>query len=204
MLSIYKTSLVVTAACLIIIIGMFYFDRTINTWSKDHSNLITLLDVLVNLIIGLALFWVAFKANNIAKATQESSKQKLEAHERQIVKDNYVKLLKAIETAIASGVVKNESMFQFWEVNQSSKIELPEELHGFVESVVKIAEQSWIAYTYAYDHEGNAINMDKTDRSEKLKTASDKVQDLWELLKECGIPDKFGKYLRVNSLERGA
>lgn len=170
-------------------------------WSKDHSNLISLLDVFVNLIIGIALFWVAFRANSIAKATQESSKQKLEAHERQVVKDNYVKLIKAIELTIASGTVTNEPMFLFWEVNQSSRIELPEELYGFIESVVEIAEQSWIAYAYAYDLQGNAINMDKTDRPEKLKTASDKVQDLWSLLKDGGIPDKFGKYLRVGSVE---
>ena len=91
---------IISLIILVMLVGTaIYFSDEIECWASSHVNFLSAFDVLFTLLISLALLYVGWEANNIAKASRDQTKQdkteftrQLQEFERDIFRNNYKKI----------------------------------------------------------------------------------------------------------------
>ncbi len=194
------------ALALVIVFACFYFSLSIDGWASTRKDFIGLLDVLFNLLIGCSLFYIGWEANNIARASRESTSQSkiqhqshLREYERNIFKENYQLVNRGVELVWKMGCVEEEALSFFWQARDAARTELPNDIAEYTEKLRTTAQKAYAAYRFTYDANGQAINMDREERRAKVDEAHEAVG---ELLEEKPY-EIYRRHLRISSSKGG-
>lgn len=130
-----------------------HFWTSINSIAREYKPILYSIDVLFNIVIGIGLFVVARKANNIAKSNLELAKQEEINRNYQISKDDrevfysvYSKLSKAIGLVLTNGQVDNEARALFWQARDRARLELPTNIKEYTQQLFDTMNQAYILY----------------------------------------------------------
>ncbi|HBN22270.1 MAG TPA: hypothetical protein DD412_03435 [Holosporales bacterium] len=114
----------------------------INELLVKYHAVVSVFDTIVSIIISVGLFYVAFRANGIAKsnlqiAKQEKEKQiyKIHADERKIFHSVYNKLSNAITLVLESARVTEESKALFWQARDQARLEMPDDIKIYTQNL---------------------------------------------------------------------
>lgn len=160
---------------------------SIESWAKEHTNFVDFIGVLVNLIIGTALFYVGWEANKIATASTEQTEQsakefKANLHEtdKAVIRANYSKVSEALSLILQEGCVKDDSMRLLWQARDEARLELPEPIMDYTESLREKAQKAWAINKFLYDREGNVKNANHRNRDAKIEEEHKLLLDFME------------------------
>mgnify|MGYP001258927559 CR=1 FL=1 len=153
---------------ILILLGLpLYFDADIEVWASNNQNFLQAFNVLSNFLIGIALFYVGWEANEISKTNHIKNKQSrkeyrrlLNLDERAIFKENYDKVSKALSLVIRDGDVNEQAMALFWQARDEARLELPEEIATYTEKLRATAQKAWANNRFAYDRNGQPKNIE--------------------------------------------
>ncbi|TVQ81636.1 MAG: hypothetical protein EA357_12190 [Micavibrio sp.] len=105
-------------------------EQDLNTLEQG-LNLLEIIKLLVDIFIGGALVAVAWQANKIAKNQSE----KMSIEEKQVYRDNYQKISKAIGLIIRDGGVPQEVIALSWQAVDEAELLLPEDIVRYLKEV---------------------------------------------------------------------
>ena len=123
----------------------------LNELSKVYTPLLSAIDVVLGLFIGIALFWVAHRANNIAESNIELASQESQSRKYRISKDErelfhtvYSLLTEALGLVMKEGRVKGEAHAIFWQARDRARLELPEDIQEYTQVIFKKMHEAYL------------------------------------------------------------
>ena len=145
-----------------------------------------ILEIIVNLLIGGGLVYVGLQANSITKSNKAQASYQLKQYEREIFKDNYSKISKALGLVFRDGEVFEEAMDLFWDARDQARLELPQDIVDYTEELRKIASEAFASNRMCYDINGqpkSTHNPEDLDKAHKavLKLISENSYEKYRL-----------------------
>lgn len=139
---------------------------------------IEIFNTFINTLIGGALVALAFKANEIAKASKEANAMRLSDGERASFLRNFEKVSHSHGLVLQKGRGTAESWALLNAARLQASIELPEDVIAYITNFQDMIAESMCLYSFYYDEQGQPRNMDKHEERDR------KIKEHGELLKE--------------------
>lgn len=172
-------------------------------WGRDWLNqqatyyapLLDGLDKLIGIAISVALFWLAYQANKIAKSNlelaeqeKENRKYRISADERKIFYSCYEKLSKAGGLVLKNDAVDNETLGLYWQARDEARLQLPDELAAYAKKLFDIARKA------RRTKKGGSQSVEDK-RNEKVEEPDDYIGQLID-----ARPDKiFAQHMKIKT-----
>ncbi len=149
--------------------------------------------IFISALTSFALVYIGYEANEVAKSNRETNRIKLTQHEREIFKENYNKLSKAMRLIQIEGCVEREAISLIWQTLDEAKLELPNDITSYVESIRAKAQKAWAHHNFIFTTNGDPKNIHSPNRDKAIEEES---QLVLELYKETPYKT-YRKYLKI-------
>lgn len=148
---------------IILVMGLMWVDD-INTWAGTHTNFINLYSTLLSIFIMPAVAWVIkdnLDSNEIQSAKDliqaEAAREEyvsLSSHDRELFRKNYENVSEALSSITQNGGVQDEAMRLIWKARDQARLELPNDIMVYTESLREIAQKAWSGRKVCWDKDG--------------------------------------------------
>ncbi len=174
----------------------------LNQQAAHYAPFLDGLDKLIGIAISVALFWLAYQANKIAKSNlelaeqeKESRKYRINADERKIFYSCYEKLSKARELVLKNGAVDGATLELYFKARNEARLQLPDKLATYAQKLFDIARKAWaINDTHLYPKKGKSLP-EGDERNEKVEEHDNYIGQLLD-----ARPDKiFARHMKIKT-----
>ena len=174
----------------------------INETFKTYAPTLDAADKLIGIAISAGLFWLAHRANGIAKSNLELAKQekqsrkyRIDKDEREIFRAVYRNLSDALALVLRDGRVDHEALALFWQARDQARLELPVDIQEYSENLRVAANKAFaINELYLYPKNGESLPVGE-ERSKKV----DEHESHLSILLDAKPHEHFAKYMRVEA-----
>ncbi len=146
----------------------------LNETFKTYAPLLEGMDKVIGIFISAGLFWLAHRANAIAKSNLELAKQerlsrkyRIGADEREIFRSCYTKVSQACGLVLQNGRVDAEASALFWQARDQARLELPDDIAHYTEALRDASTKAFSIndnYLYPKTHPGLEPGEERTKK----------------------------------------
>ncbi len=180
---------------------MSWWEST-NDIFKTYAPTLEAADKLIGLAISAGLFWLAHRANGIAKSNLELAKQekqsrkyRIDKDEREIFRSVYRNLSDALALVLREGRVEHEALALFWQARDQARLELPDDIQEYSEKLRVAANKAFsINESYLYPKNGEGLPVGE-ERSKRV----DEHEEHLSILLDAKPHEHFAKYMKVEA-----
>lgn len=165
----------------------------LNGLAQTYQPLINAFTGVVGIFISIGLFGVAIATYKLSKQGNKSLEQRIDEQEKQIFREVYEQLNKALGLVFQYGNVTDEAHAIFWKARDKTRLELPEDIQHYTQEVFDLMHGAWIIEKGSLKSPENGGLPISKDREAKVKEHSRLINELLEK-KPYKI---FSPYLRV-------
>lgn len=168
--------------------------QEINALSTDYAPLLNAMSVIWLPSSAMAAFvWFVFKKIKQHFFSLKPKARNLTPEERELFYQVYSMLSKAKGLVLRDGRVDNEANALFWEARDRARLELPDDIQEYTETLRKAASKAYSinsSYLYPASREGLPVG---EERSKKV----DEHEDCISLIIEAKPHEIFAPYMKV-------
>lgn len=175
--------------------------ESINEIFKTYAPLLDGADKVIGIFISIGLFWLAHRANAIAKSNLElaeqeklSRKYRIGEDERAIFRSCYSKISEALGLVLKLGRVTDEAKSLFWQARDQARLELPKDIQEYSQEVF---DKMWEAYLLGHNDLASIENGGLPIGEERKRASARHGDIILSLINEKPY-DVFSKYMKVN------
>lgn len=177
----------------------------LNSFSTKYGSLISAFETFFSTIIGVigifisvALFKIANSNYKLAQEEKRSREQRISADEKQVFRDVYEKITRALGLSLVNFHVTNEAHKLFWQARDRARLELPEEIQRYTQEIFDLMHNAWNINTSYLGSSENGGLPKGDDRNRKSKEHT----ELMTKLSKIKPSEIFSKYLKPNEKEQ--
>jgi len=166
----------------------------INSLSTDYAPLLNAVSVIwLPLSAAAAFVWFAFKKIKKRFFSPKTQARNLTPEEREIFFQVYTKLSEAKGLVLRDGRVGNEANALFWEARDKARLELPDDIQEYTETLRVAASKAFSineSYLYPANRDGLPVG---EERSKKV----DEHEENISVIIEAKPHEIFAPYMKV-------
>jgi hypothetical protein len=148
------------------------------------------IEIVVNTLTGLVLFWLGYEANQLVKIQNK----RLSPNEKKVYLENYHKISKAFELCIKNGGAENEALSLMWSGYDEAKLQLPDDIVKYTEKWLLLLREAWGINRQCYDGNGNP----RQNAQDKWGKLIDRESHILKDIYEARPVDIYRKYIAVS------
>lgn len=171
----------------------------LNEVAEHYQPLLEAVKALLSLFIGAGLLFVGLKVNEVAKSNLELAKEKkdkliykISEKERDIFRSNYQKVSEALGLVLREGNVSNDARELFWKARDEARLELPQDIQDYTESLFKEMLKAYNAHHFLLYEETDLSN------NERREHIAEQHSNAINFLMNTNPNEVYSQYMKIS------